>query len=226
MRINPICELLALQGLFELAAKTYKSKQRRQQQQGGKRRPSMTGTVEFLDAPPSESAATLQLQVRLERRTLHQQSTQHTIGQQHTTAHDRDAAGVWCVGFAGSHVLPPDSHCEVQARLASEAPDRFPAAATNALSDRFPATAASAMSMLTRGSRRDGGSGAGGSSNGSHGSSGSGVEMAPDLYGMPAPGARGRRPRQQPSSSDEDTPDRTKKRPGQLRRARREIDSW
>ena len=66
VRINPICELLALQGLFELAAKTYKPKQqRRQQQQGGKRRPSMTGTIEFLDAPPSESAATLQLQVRL-----------------------------------------------------------------------------------------------------------------------------------------------------------------
>lgn len=56
----------ALQGLFELAAKTYKPKQQRRQQQsvGGKRRPGVTGTIEFLDAPPSDSAATLQLQVR------------------------------------------------------------------------------------------------------------------------------------------------------------------
>ncbi len=70
--IHPIYELLMLQGLFELAAKTYKPKQqRRQQQQGGKRRPSMTGTIEFLDAPPSDSAATLQLQVRGHKYALH-----------------------------------------------------------------------------------------------------------------------------------------------------------
>ena len=67
-----ICKLWVLQGLFELAAKTYKPKQQRQQRQqqqpGGKRRPSMTGTIEFLDAPPSDSAATLQLQARGRRK--------------------------------------------------------------------------------------------------------------------------------------------------------------
>lgn len=97
----------------------------------------------------------------------------------------------------------------LQARLASEGPDRFPAAAANALAIR------------TQNSRQGrGAAGSGGSSNDD------GVDMAPDLYGVPAPGARGRRPRQQPSSSDEDAPARNKTCPGQLRRVRREIDSW
>lgn len=57
---NTIC---LLQGLFELAAKTYKPKQR--VRRGGKRRAAVTGTIDFLDAPPSESAAALQLQVQM-----------------------------------------------------------------------------------------------------------------------------------------------------------------
>jgi hypothetical protein len=85
-QIKLICKLWVLQGLFELAAKTYKPKQQRQQrqqQQGGKRRPSMTGTIEFLDAPPSDSAATLQLQVSGSERTPNHKSTPCT------TRHDR-----------------------------------------------------------------------------------------------------------------------------------------
>lgn len=175
-----------LQGLFELASKTYKPPPNAPRR-SAKRCAAVTGTIDFLDAPPSESAAALQLEQRLAADAAAEAA--------------QLASGLNKNGGSGgsSELLIAGQSGDAKAKPGS--------AARRLAADGTP----------------DGGDGPNGSG---------GAGMAPDLYGVSAPNGGGtrrvRRPRQ--ASPEDDDPAvaarRSKTRPRELRRVRREIDAW
>lgn len=190
------------QGLFELASKTYQ--RRSPPRRSGKRRTAVTGTIDFLDAPPSESAAVLQLEQRLAA----------------------DAAAGAAQLAQGSRISGGDIDSGAGLGGGGGGGGREPLLIAGQSSDAKRAVGLRSGGASS-GSSRQAVAGNGQAAAGGGGPSG--PRMTPDLYGGAAPGTRRvRRPRQAASSDDDDPagPQRSKTRPRELRRVRREIDAW